>query len=75
MKEDRVYYYTYNAPAGSEWRSARQWPLPNEKRTKYYLGEGSLSTTAPAGVDQKDETTVAVRCHSRQHDADGVSYT
>jgi predicted acyl esterase len=39
MKEDRVYYYTYNAPAGSEWRSAKQWPLLNEKRTKYYLGK------------------------------------
>ena len=57
MKEDRVYYYTYNAPAGSEWRSAKQWPLPNEKRTRFYLGKGSLSTTAPTGVDQKDETT------------------
>lgn len=59
MKEDPVYYYTYNAPAGSEWRSARQWPLPNEKRTRFYLGKGSLSTAAPTGVDQKDETTVA----------------
>ena len=59
MDEDRVYYYTYNAPAGSEWRSARQWPLPNEKRIRYYLGEGSLSTAEPTGVDQKDETTVA----------------
>jgi|WetSurMetagenome_2_1015567.scaffolds.fasta_scaffold06725_4 uncharacterized protein len=57
MKEDRVYYYTYNAPAGSEWRSAKQWPLPNEKRTKFYLGKGSLRTTAPTGVDQKDEIT------------------
>jgi putative CocE/NonD family hydrolase len=59
MKEDRVYYYTYNAPGGSEWRSVKQWPLPNEKRTKFYLGKGSLSTTAPTGVDQKDEATVA----------------
>jgi putative CocE/NonD family hydrolase len=59
MDEDSVYYYTYNAPAGSEWRSAKQWPLPNEKRTRYYMGEGSLSTETPTGVDQKDETTVA----------------
>jgi predicted acyl esterase len=57
--EDRVYYYTYNAPAGAEWRSAKQWPLPNEKRTQYYLGKGSLSTSEPMGVDEKDETTVA----------------
>jgi predicted acyl esterase len=59
MDEDPVYYYTYNAPAGSDWRSARQWPLPNEKRVQYYLGEGSLSTTAPTEADQKDVTTVA----------------
>jgi predicted acyl esterase len=59
MDEDRVYYYTYNAPAGSEWRSAKQWPLPNEKRTQYNLGESSLSTAEPTGVGQKHETTVA----------------
>jgi putative CocE/NonD family hydrolase len=59
MDEDPVYYYTYNAPAGSEWSSAGQWPLPNEKRTRYYLGEGLLSTAEPTGIDQKDEATVA----------------
>jgi len=59
MDEDRVYYYTYNAPTGAEWRSARQWPLPEEKRIKYYLGDGSLITTEPTGIDQKDEATVA----------------
>ncbi len=59
MDEDPVYYYTYNAPAGSEWRSSPKWPLAGETRIKYYLGEGSLSTSEPAGVDQKDETTVS----------------
>jgi predicted acyl esterase len=58
MDEDPVYYYTYNAPTGSEWRSARQWPLPDEKRIRYYLGKDSLSTAEPTGVNQKDETTV-----------------
>ncbi|MBP8303368.1 MAG: CocE/NonD family hydrolase [Phycisphaerae bacterium] len=59
MDEDPVYYYTYNAPAGAEWRSAKKWPLPDEKRVKYYLGEGSLSTAAPAGADGKDVATVS----------------
>jgi predicted acyl esterase len=59
MDEDNVYYYTYNAPAGSEWRSSSQWPLPEEKRVKYYLGEGSLGKNKPTIVDQKDETTVS----------------
>jgi putative CocE/NonD family hydrolase len=59
MREDPVYYYTYNAPAGSEWRSSKQWPLPNEKRTRYYLAEGALSTAAPSGAAAKDEATVS----------------
>ncbi|MFC1838038.1 CocE/NonD family hydrolase [Thermodesulfobacteriota bacterium] len=59
MDEDPVYYYTYNAPEGSEWRSAGKWPLSEEKRIKYYLGDGSLSTTEPSEPDQKDETTVS----------------
>ncbi len=74
MKEDRVYYYTYNAPAGSEWRSAKQWPLPNEKRTKYYLGNSSLSTTAPKEVEQKDETTVAYDVTPANMTAKGLVY-
>jgi uncharacterized protein len=74
MKEDRVYYYTYNAPAGSEWRSAGQWPLPNEKRTKYYLGKGSLSTTAPTAADQKEETTVAYDVTPTNMTTKGLAY-
>ncbi len=74
MNEDRVYYYTYNAPAGTEWRSARQWPLPNEKRTRYYLGKGSLSTTVPAQADQKDETTVGYDVTPTDMTAKGFVY-
>ncbi len=74
MDEDPVYYYTYNAPAGSEWRSAEQWPLPEEKRTKYYLGEGLLSTAQPTGVDQKDETTVAYDVTPDTMTAKGLVY-
>ncbi len=59
MDEDRVYYYTYNAPAGSEWRSAKQWPLQEEKRVRYYLGNGTLETAVPGEADSKSETTVS----------------
>jgi len=58
MQEPKVYYYTYNAPQGQEWSSAEQWPLPNEKRTKYYLGEKSLGTTAPTAAGAKDDAQV-----------------
>jgi uncharacterized protein len=46
MDEPAVTYYTYNAPAGEQWRTASTWPLPDEVRTRYALGEGSLATDA-----------------------------
>lgn len=58
MEEDPVYYYTYNAPKGYEWRSAKTWPLPEEKRIDYYLGKGSLSTVKPTDKIGSDKTTV-----------------
>lgn len=59
MDEDPVYYYTYNAPEGEEWQTAKSWPLPNENRVDYYLGEGTLSTTESTATNGKDETTVS----------------
>lgn len=57
MEEDPVYYYTYNAPKGLEWQSAPAWPLPEEKRVDFYLGEGTLDNTQPVEPG-KDVTTV-----------------
>jgi hypothetical protein len=57
MEEDPVYYYTYNAPKGLEWQSAPAWPLPEEKRVDFYLGEGTLGKTVPVEPG-KDVTTV-----------------
>ncbi len=74
MDEDPVYYYTYNAPAGSEWRSSARWPLPDEKRVPYYLGEGALSTEAPTGADQKDAVTVAYDVRPNDLAAGGLVY-
>lgn len=56
MSEPKVYYYTYNAPRASAWRSASAWPLENEKRTPYYLGPKTLGNDAPE--DGKDTVTV-----------------
>ncbi len=74
MTEDPVYYYTYNAPAGSEWRSAKRWPLPDEKRIKYYLGKGTLSTVAPTQAGQRDETTVAYDVTADNMTSKGLVY-
>ena len=74
MDEDRVYYYTYNAPAGSEWRSAKRWPLPNEKRTRYYLGAGTLNTVEQTGAGGRDEATVVYGGAPNSATASGLQY-
>jgi putative CocE/NonD family hydrolase len=59
MQEDPVHYYVMGAPEGRAWRSARTWPLPQEKRTAYWFGNnGSLGTGAPQAKGAKDEFTV-----------------
>ncbi len=61
LKEDPVHYWVINAPEATAWRSAKAWPLPNEKRTKYWFGAGTLGTAAPAApadTGAKDEFTV-----------------
>lgn len=58
MDEDPIYYYTYNAPEGEEWKSAEAWPLPEENRINFFLGEGSLSQNETELTDGVDKTTV-----------------
>jgi len=45
MQEPPIYYYTFNAPAGQEWKFAYRWPLPNETKRKFYLAEGPTRTS------------------------------
>ena len=67
--EPPIYYYTINAPVGREWQFTSQWPLPNQKMTKYYFGggptktsasvnDGSLVTSIPTASDARDRYTV-----------------
>jgi predicted acyl esterase len=54
--ESEIYFYTYNAAPGSEWQTSVRWPMQAEQRTRYFLGESSLSTTMAANA--VDRTTV-----------------
>jgi uncharacterized protein len=62
MREAPVHYYVMGAPEETAWRSAPAWPLPQERRTKYWLGrglrDGSLGLEAPQEKGMKDEMTV-----------------
>ena len=40
MDEPPVRYHVMNAPKDNEWRTASEWPLPEQKPTKYYLTDG-----------------------------------
>jgi len=69
MDEAPIHYYTMGAPKGKKWRSAWQWPLPNEKPTRYYFSKGTsesvnsvndglLSTQLPVSITGQDDYTV-----------------
>lgn len=79
MDEPPVRYYTYNAPSGSEWRSATKWPLPSERRTRLHLGQGSLSTSAPAAnaggeAVSRDQATVDYGVSAENLHEKGLTY-
>ncbi len=48
MDEAPIHYWVMGAPAGEEWRSAWEWPLPEEQRTNFYFAEGRTGTVASA---------------------------
>ena len=50
MDEPAVTYYTYNSPPAQAWRKAARWPLPNETRVRFYLGERTLARDRPAAA-------------------------
>lgn len=46
--QDPIHYYTVNAPAGREWRSAPTWPLPGtEMRQLLLINNGTLGAVPP----------------------------
>jgi putative CocE/NonD family hydrolase len=88
MNEPPIYYYTAGAPQGQEWRSATQWPLPNEQPTPYYLQAGKrLGMEKPVGASSKDTFQVNYNVEKEAHpgaflfqppgpqDEKGITYT
>jgi hypothetical protein len=70
-----------------KWRFAWQWPLPNEKRIRYYLGagpseggasgvnDGTLSTTPPSTAGEKDNYLVDYSVTAANRNQKGLTYT
>jgi uncharacterized protein len=47
-REPSIYYCTINAPENKKWKSTSEWPLPNQKLTKYYFDAGPTKTVNSA---------------------------
>ena len=69
MEEPPLSYHVMIDPKNNEWRTAEQWPLPEQNPTKYYFGEGPsgsvdsvndgiLSLDMPQDESGKDEYKV-----------------
>jgi putative CocE/NonD family hydrolase len=57
-REPPLRYFVIDAPAGSEWRTATTWPLPEAVATEYFFGAGK-SGTAGSFNDGQLLTTAA----------------
>jgi putative CocE/NonD family hydrolase len=45
IDEPPIHYFTFNAPGGQEWQSTSEWPLPEQRTTRYYLSNGRTGTS------------------------------
>jgi len=86
MDQPPIYYITVGADTGTEWHYAWAWPLPNEKRVKYYLhagrsgstnsvNDGVLSTVPPQGATDKDNYDVVYGITKDTMTANALTYT
>ena len=74
MDEDPIYYYTYNAPKGEEWKSTQTWPLAEETRVNYYLSEDSLVSDKSTDSNGADHATVVYGWKRGSHSSSALVY-
>ena len=46
MNEPSIYYYVMGASKKDAWRTSAQWPLANQKLTRFYFGGGKTGSVA-----------------------------
>jgi putative CocE/NonD family hydrolase len=44
MNEPSIYYYVMGASKKDAWRTSNQWPLANQKPTRFYFNEGKTGS-------------------------------
>lgn len=63
MDEDPIHYYVMGAPEETAWRSAKTWPLPEERRVPYFLAEGpsgSIDSIHDGSLDRASDEAARV---------------
>ncbi len=78
MNEPPIYYYTYNLPEKDAWHFAWQWPLPSERRVRYFLAaprNASLSAIAPTDPAAADSYKVDYGVTPANRNMRGMTYT
>jgi putative CocE/NonD family hydrolase len=63
LTQDPIHYFTVNAPAGTEWRSSKIWPVAGTQPAKFFLAGssasgGELQSQAPTGAGSLTTFTV-----------------
>jgi hypothetical protein len=59
MNEQPIHYYVMGAPKKETWQMSNQWPLENQKLTRFYFGKGktgSIDSVNDAFLTQESPT-------------------
>jgi uncharacterized protein len=61
--QDPIHYFTVNAPVGTEWRSAKAWPIAGTRTMNFFLNGnspagGELKPQEPSGSGSQTSFTV-----------------
>lgn len=63
LAQDPIHYFTVNAPAGTEWRSSKIWPVAGTELAKFFLSGsqamgGELKPQEPTGAGSQTMFTI-----------------
>jgi hypothetical protein len=72
-RDDPVHYFTVNAPAGQEWKSAKAWPVAAQA-TPFYLSSsaGGILSDRRGGGDTAFRVTYDVDCRTARPGPGGL---
>ncbi len=59
MREPKISYWLLNAPPGTEWRTANAWPLPTERRTRFYFHQGPSGSVGSPNDGSLDRALIS----------------